>query len=84
MNKLKLDELEVDSFDTTADPEERHGTVFGEQQCTCHTNCTCPGCPSCAWLSCQTNCATCDPTCGGNQTCWDSCDAICGTYFCTD
>ncbi|WP_420130142.1 hypothetical protein [Longimicrobium sp.] len=90
MNKLKLDDLAVESFDTTAEAKEEGGTVFGEQQCTCPTNCTCPGCPTCAtcatcgWVSCQTNCNTCDATCGGNQTCWDSCDAICGTYYCTD
>ncbi|HEV7589685.1 MAG TPA: hypothetical protein VGO40_16335 [Longimicrobium sp.] len=22
------------------------------------------------------------PTCDGRQTCWDSCDGVCGTYFC--
>lgn len=83
MNKLKLDDLAVETFDTTADPGEEGGTVFGEQ-CTCPTNCTCPNCPTCGWVSCQTNCNTCDATCGGGNTCWDSCDGICGTYFCTD
>ena len=82
MNKLKLEDLAVDSFDTTPEPEEKRGTVLGEQLCTCPTNCTCPGCPSCGWASCQTNCNTCDATCGGNQTCWDSCDGICTTNFC--
>lgn len=22
-------------------------------------------------------------TCDGGNTCWDSCDGVCGTYFCT-
>jgi hypothetical protein len=22
------------------------------------------------------------PTCDGRSTCWDSCDGVCGTYFC--
>ena len=54
---LRLDDLAVDSFPTTA-PAAARGTVFGEQ-CTCYTNCTCPGCP------------TCDDTCA--ETCGDSC-----------
>jgi hypothetical protein len=64
--KLNLDQLAVDSFDTTR-PVAKVGTVFGEQ-CTCYTNCTCPGCPTCD--------ATCAATC--NYTCDD---ASCG---CTD
>ena len=60
--KLNLDELTVDSFDTTKN-EAKIGTVFGEQ-CTCYTNCTCPGCP------------TCDASCNG--TCYDyTCAAGC-------
>jgi hypothetical protein len=66
MNKLKLsmEDLSVESFDTTSSTREK-GTVFGEQ-CTCYTQCTCPGCPTCA--------GTCpaDPSCA--DTCWDTCD----------
>ncbi|HEX2078668.1 MAG TPA: hypothetical protein VHG08_13190 [Longimicrobium sp.] len=51
--RLQLDDLRVDSFNTTAG-ETENGTVFGEQ-CTCHTACTCPGCPTC-WVSCDGNC----------------------------
>jgi hypothetical protein len=61
---LKLDDLSVDSFDTSAVRREK-GTVFGEQ-CTCWTNCgqnTCPGC------------YTCDASCNG--TCHDSCNGTC-------
>ena len=50
MHKLNLDQLAVDSFDTSDAPEEK-GTVFAEQ-CTCHTNCTCPGCPTCDIYEC--------------------------------
>ena len=86
MNKLKLqlEDLLVDSFDTTPVQKEK-GTVFGEQ-CTCYTNCTCPGCPTC-YASCNGSCdascngtcgATCDASCGG--TCDYSCD--CSQYSC--
>jgi hypothetical protein len=54
--KLNLDQLTVDSFDTAAAAEEK-GTVFGEQ-CTCYTNCTCPGCPTCDHTYCGQH--TCD------------------------
>jgi hypothetical protein len=63
---LKLDDLRIDSFETMSGPAGK-GTVFGEQ-CTCYTDCTCPGCP------------TCDATCGGN-TCDGTCN--CETNFCT-
>jgi hypothetical protein len=71
--KLRLEDLEVDAFQTTSASSER-GTVWG-QQCTCHTACTCPGSPSCdetcdeglsCFPTCQVSCATCDylnPTC---------------------
>ncbi len=83
--KLNLDELTVDSFDTTR-PAAKQGTVFGEQ-CTCYTNCTCPGCPTC-YASCN---GTCDATCAG--TCAYTCDDAtcvgcsgyeteCGGYTC--
>ena len=71
MNKLKLqlEDLMVDSFDTTT-PAKAKGTVFGEQ-CTCYTQCTCPGCPTC-YASCN---GTCDASCNG--TCGDSCAGTC-------
>jgi hypothetical protein len=94
MNKMKLnlDELAVESFDTSASVREK-GTVFGEQ-CTCPTQCTCPGCPTCDATcpytcddySCggEATCAghTCDGTCRGDDTCgfscWDTCERWCG------
>ena len=69
---LNLDDLAVDSFDTTRN-EKAKGTVFGEQ-CTCWTYCgqnTCPGCP------------TCDNTCNGANTCAASCAYPCA-YTCDD
>lgn len=83
MNKLKLEDLAIDSFDTTAAETDRSGTVFGEQ-CTCQTNCTCPGCPSCDPSYCDTACNTCPGTCGGscNFTCeaYGTCDYTCVNY----
>jgi hypothetical protein len=83
--KLKLDveDLSVDSFDTSAS-EKPKGTVFGEQ-CTCYTQCTCPGCPTCD-ASCNGTCdATCAYTCD-DATCVacsnDSCYDTCGGYTC--
>ena len=67
--KLSLDDLRIDSFQTTA-PAKPKGTVFGEQ-CTCYTQCTCPGCPTC-YASCN---GTCDASCNG--TCGATCDASC-------
>ncbi|HEX6368604.1 MAG TPA: hypothetical protein VF006_06720 [Longimicrobium sp.] len=63
---LTLDDLRVDSFQTSEGRQEE-GTVFGEQ-CTCQTNCTCPGCP------------TCDRTCPA--TCEYSCYNTCDQYTC--
>ena len=84
MNKLKLqlDDLRVDSFDTTA-AEKAKGTVFGEQ-CTCYTNCTCPGCPSCD-ATCPNTCAyTCDDdSCGYTCAAYDTCARTCNyNYTC--
>jgi hypothetical protein len=80
--KLQLDDLRIESFVTTPG-EKQKGTVFGEQ-CTCYTNCTCPGCPTCD-ASCNGTCGgTCDASCNGtcdascNGTCYYSCDGTCG------
>lgn len=92
MKKLRLEDLAVDSFDTTAVKKEK-GTVFGEM-CTCYTVCTCPGCPTCD-ATCPATCAyTCDdPTCaescngtcpGGGFTCNESCGGTCWNSRCID
>jgi hypothetical protein len=69
--KLQLDDLGVESFETISPAWER-GTVVGEQ-CTCYTQCTCPGCPTCV----NTCAATCAFTCD-DYTCAASCDGSCG------
>lgn len=75
---LSLDQLNVDSFETSAKAAEK-GTVFGEQ-CTCDTNCTCPGCPTCDHTLCQQDtCEGCDGSvmytdCGGNTFDDPTCD----------
>ncbi|HEY0016540.1 MAG TPA: hypothetical protein VGC13_09490 [Longimicrobium sp.] len=80
---LNLDDLSVDSFDTTA-TQKAKGTVFGEQ-CTCYTNCTCPGCPTCD-ATCNYTCD--DATCPNCPTCAASCNGTCncptGGYSCYD
>ena len=70
--KLNVEALAVESFDTSGDAPKR-GTVFGEQ-CTCYTNCTCPGCPTCD--------ASCNGTCAG--TCAYTCDDATCAYTCDD
>lgn len=92
MKKLTLnpESLEVQSFSTSEDVRGR-GTVQGEQLCTCPTNCTCPGCPSCAetcpatcpYTCDDASCGTCigDPSCGG-ASCWDTCERTCYTGRC--
>jgi hypothetical protein len=85
MRKLKLDleELSVESFSTTPEPHREGGTVFG-QQCTCYTQCTCPGCPTCD-ASCNGTCGgTCDASCNGtcDATCDFSCAGDCDPYSC--
>lgn len=72
---LNLEQLTVDSFDTSSAPARR-GTVFGEQ-CTCPSACTCPGCPTCD-ATCP---ATCYNTCD-DYTCAASCNGTCGAATC--
>ena len=75
---LRLEDLTVDSF-RTSPSEPPKGTVFGEQYCTCPTNCTCPGCPTC-YESCNGSCGdTCPATCA--YTCDD---AGCTGYSCDE
>jgi len=75
--KLQLEDLAIDSFETSP-PQKPKGTVFGEQ-CTCYTQCTCPGCPTCD-ASCNGTCGgTCEASCNGTcgNTCW-TCGVSCG------
>jgi hypothetical protein len=90
--KLNLEQLAVDSFDTSAAPQPR-GTVFGEEY-TNLTHCSCPGHPSCDGYdtcqgspSCDGVCTytqgndTCDITCHGAFTCELSCDYGPSCYY---
>ena len=78
---LNLEDLLVDSFNTTA-PQKPRGTVFGEQ-CMCYTACTCPGCPSCNTCAGQQTCGdTCTDTCA--HTCVHTCDDATCAAWCTD
>ena len=72
--RLNLDQLTVDSFDTATGKAEK-GTVFGEQ-CTCYTDCTCPGCPSCDTCN---NCGSGDMSCTCPTEGWYSCGPNCNT-----
>jgi hypothetical protein len=86
--RLKLDDLQVDSFQITPAAKAK-GTVLGEQ-CTCHT---CPGCPTCAgYGTCDASCnGTCDASCNGtclvscngtcDASCYDSCDVCPPTWY---
>jgi hypothetical protein len=84
--RMNLDQLTVESFDTSA-PAGRRGTVFGEEQCTCptacETACTCPGCNTCDHTACnQESCnGTCGTTCGYGSGCY-TCGATEGAYTC--
>ena len=75
MKKLELDELSVESFDTTVRAAADRGTVHAEQQCTCPTYCTCPGCNTCDPSFCDTSCFSCGGTCGAS--CYASCEDTC-------
>jgi hypothetical protein len=80
--RLELDDLRIDSFSTTP-AQKAKGTVFGEQ-CTCYTQCTCPGCPTCD-ASCEGSCgASCDYSCQATcapASCFETCMWTCG-YAC--
>ena len=83
--RLQLDDLQIDSF-TTTPVRAQKGTAFGEQ-CTCYTNCTCPGCPTCD-ASCNGTCdASCNGTCNcppdtADYSCGGTCEASCGGNTC--
>ncbi len=93
--KLSLDDLEVESFETTPEITDTKGTVMGygvngfedtcPTECTCDT-CVCPGtggnsCGGTCVSTCVSTCGTCGGTCG--NTCGNTCDGTClATCFC--
>lgn len=77
---LAIEDLRVDSFHTSVDRREE-GTVHGEeQQCTCQTNCTCPGCPTCDYTCPYTCQETCVNTCN-QSTCAYQLDPPWGPFY---
>lgn len=85
--KLNLEQLTVDSFDTSATKAER-GTVLGEQikpgtiptrlgEHTCYESCN----GSCETGPCWTVCASCNDTCDGWTCAGPISDCTCG-YLC--
>jgi hypothetical protein len=75
--KLSLDDIRIESFDTTSSPQDEAGTVRAR------TNME----TDCEWWSCVTNCyfgcytdainfTDCGPTC--NHTCVSICETSCG------
>lgn len=89
--KLDLDELNVESFDTTpAEGQKGTGTVQGYylgtiQIISCLFACTDPTCNTCD-ASCGGTCDTCDASCGGTcETCdGPTCGSTCGGFTCDD
>ncbi len=81
--KLSLDDLKVESFQTTPEVAGEEGTVVGYITCDLTVCNECgPGCGSTRQASCNGTCAascngTCDPSCGG--TCSSTCSGCGGS-----
>lgn len=89
MNKLKLslEELTVESFDTTRAEPGRPGTVHGNMYCyyCCCSPCCCvqPQ-PTAGENTCQASCnGTCDASCNGTCACGGYTDYDCTLYDAT-
>lgn len=75
---LDLDDLKVESFETTAEASDAPGTVHGyiTRDLTLCDQCTDSTCGSTCGGSCSPTCTnTCAPTCA--QTCSSTCDSTC-------
>lgn len=74
---LQLDDLQVDSFDTTR-PEKDRGTVVGAQE-TWPSQYTGYACLSVCYQTCAVTCyePSCEETCGGGTCFHQSCVATC-------
>jgi hypothetical protein len=86
MNKLKLhlEDLSVETFDTSA-VEKENGTVVGEQ-CSCNGTCPLTVCATCPQTCDDYSCAeSCGGTCPGQGfTCNESCGGTCFQSRCVD
>jgi len=85
--KLSLDDLKVESFQTTPENDaDREGTVFGFISPGPGNTCD-PGCTDTLQASCNgtcddPTCSTCGSTCGSSCGCPPvTCIQLCGTVF---
>jgi len=70
--KLDLDQLTVDSFDTVVANNAGRGTVAA------HSHACVSPFETCAALSCNNTCGTCDPSCASCASCYGTCYNTCG------
>ncbi|MDB4947549.1 MAG: hypothetical protein JWM27_198 [Gemmatimonadetes bacterium] len=70
--KLDLDQLSVESFDTNPPEGTQRGTVKG------HSHVCVSPFDTCAALSCNYTCGTCDPSCASCASCFNTCYDTCG------
>ncbi len=90
MNKLKLDfeDLKVESFETSPEPEEDEGTAYGllgHSDTSClQIDCQCPtGTNTCATTcTCSTCGGSCNGGCGSGNTFGSTCPASCTQIIC--
>ncbi len=93
--KLNLDDLKVESFETTPEQPKPKGTVVGNAEPTelqpCDysenpTDCLCvtyaATCPNTCYNTCASTCSTCGSTC--EQTCGEHCHSTWPAPGCTD
>lgn len=96
-HKLRLDDLEVESFQTLPEAPRQRGTVQGQIALTAYAGCsgtcfyrdTCAiSCGSCGQLTCNDSClcesvphTACGPSCDG--TCLTACNCS-GDIFCAE
>ncbi|HEU4882961.1 MAG TPA: hypothetical protein VFT45_11960 [Longimicrobium sp.] len=70
--KLDLDRLIVESFDTVVAKDPGRGTVEA------HSHMCVSPFETCAALSCNYTCGTCDPSCASCVSCYNTCYNTCG------
>jgi len=87
-HKLRLDDLEVESFQVLPEAPRERGTVQGHIALTAYAGCSrtcfhndtcaisCPG-GSCILTVCADTCDTCQ------RTCFQSCEGTCESCLCT-
>ncbi len=79
--KLSLDDLKVESFETTPESkDDSQGTVFAYFTPGLGNTCD----PGCTNATCGPTCATCDSTCVNTcgNTCGSTCEGTCASNTC--